>query len=385
MNILIAIAIVFLLTACGGGGSKDELSIPQPQPQSQTTTSTAPTNESVKALILAGGTVYLPSGKFTLGEVKITKSNTILIGNNTTFIDTFIKFDGKITKKAAIANVEFAARGSAKITVNDVSKLSIGKMYSLYVSGGASLIDYLYQGVSGNTSGLGNISRSMKIQIIAINGKVLTLKDPTLFEIRPEWNTRIRTFEYSLYNVGIERVRFEFTSTSAPTHLEGESRHALTFNHTVYSYASFIDIDNANNGLSISSFFGVYDNITITSDVYRNNKGNYGHHGVTLMNTTNLLTNYRIETKYRHDITFAGSSMNNTISFIYGEDLSIDFHCKAPFGNLIRNVDAGMGKRLWYSGGNDDCGSHAGAFNTTKNVYPYTAPPSDFGPEIKRL
>lgn len=392
-ELIIVLALIFFLSSCGGGSSdpvkQDPIptppSIPVPDPTPDPTPTPGPSicNIDLQVMLDKGGNVYLPSGQCVINKaVNITKSGTVIIGNNTTLVNAYIKFDGDVVRDRAITNItKRASRGDTKIIVSNTSRLRLGVDYSIYVMDDdkQTLIKYLYQDKQGDISKLPLQSRTFIVQITSIDGKELTLSRPLRFDLEKSWNPRIREFKPTLVNVGIENVRLEYTETNTPKHLEGESRFAVSFSKTSHCWSKNIEIHNANNGMSTSGFFCKHQNITITSGKYSNSKGVYGHHGFTMLGSDNVLTNYRIETLFRHDITVSGSSMGNLIDGAYGENLSLDFHRHGNFGNTFKDIDTGYGTRLWYSGGNVGEGRNAGAFNVMDNVYPWTSPPSNFG------
>ena len=95
-----------------------------------------------------------------------------------------------------------------------------------------------------------------------------------------------------------------------------------------------------------------------------------------------MFRHFDYQTKFIHDITVSGSS-GNVHANGRGVDLALDHHCHAPYENLFTNIDAGLGARVWQSGGGKALGAHCAARGTFWNVQatkPIQAPDANFGP-----
>ena len=86
-----------------------------------------------------------------------------------------------------------------------------------------------------------------------------------------------------------------------------------------------------------------------------------------------------------HDFSVATTEIGSVFSFCSGPDLNLDFHKGAPYANLYTNLDMGLGKRPFNSGGGAGAGPNAGSFQTfwnLKSKQALTLPKADFGPYI---
>ncbi len=78
-----------------------------------------------------------------------------------------------------------------------------------------------------------------------------------------------------------------------------------------------------------------------------------GHHGVSIYGGYNLLQNFEIQGKYHHDLSVESpNSVYNVFRNGKGKDICIDHHNHAQSNNLFTNIDAGVGSRIYFSGGN---------------------------------
>jgi hypothetical protein len=77
-----------------------------------------------------------------------------------------------------------------------------------------------------------------------------------------------------------------------------------------------------------------------------------GHHGVTLYGGHCMFQNFIIIGKYVHDVSVESEeSVYNVIRNGKGTDLCIDHHNHEQRNNLFTNLDAGLGTRIYFSGG----------------------------------
>ena len=77
-----------------------------------------------------------------------------------------------------------------------------------------------------------------------------------------------------------------------------------------------------------------------------------GHHGVNIYGGYNLLQNFEIRGKFWHDLSVeSNTSTHNVFRHGRGTDLCIDHHNHDQRDNLFTNLNAGLGSRLYFSGG----------------------------------
>ena len=77
-----------------------------------------------------------------------------------------------------------------------------------------------------------------------------------------------------------------------------------------------------------------------------------GHHGFEFDGDDNLLTRFRFNTRFVHDITVSRCA-GNVASDGGGVDLCFDHHKRSPYANLFTNLDLGQGSRMYQCGGGD--------------------------------
>src|ERR1700761_1767673 len=77
------------------------------------------------------------------------------------------------------------------------------------------------------------------------------------------------------------------------------------------------------------------------------------HHGVNIYGGHNLFQDFEIKGRYVHDLSVeSATSVYNVFHRGKGFDLCIDHHNHAQSKNLFTNLNAGLGTRIYHSGGN---------------------------------
>jgi hypothetical protein len=113
-------------------------------------------------------------------------------------------------------------------------------------------------------------------------------------------------------------------------------------------------------------------------------RGANGHHGIDVSHgTENLVTGFDVQTKIVHDTTVEWYALHTVFSKGRGIDLNMDHHREANYSSLFSQLDLGAGTRPFDSGGSNNRGPHAGAYNTYWNIRatgPLKLPAADFGP-----
>ena len=115
-----------------------------------------------------------------------------------------------------------------------------------------------------------------------------------------------------------------------------------------------------------------------------------GHHGIDIGHgTENLVTRFRFDTKFTHDLSVDWFAMHSVFSEGSGIDMNMDHHRSANHSNLFTNLDCGLCSRPFDSSGSAENGTHAGAFSTFWNIYGKPAqislPEDDFGPVVNLI
>ena len=282
-------------------------------------------------------------------------------------------------------------RGENTVTVASVAKLRVGQEVEVHQSDlpDNSLAIHLYSGDAGPVQNLKGRARTSLIgRITAIEGNRVTLDRALRSDLRPEWKPRLRAFEPTVTESGVENIGFEFPVTPYKGHFTELGFNPVALSGVAHCWVRNIRVRNADSGPYVSGAFNTVEGLVLESERPVDNQKCTGHHGVSLGGTDNLVVNFDIRTRFIHDITVSGYCSGNVAAQGRSADLSLDHHRQAPNENLFTDLDAGAGTRLWKCGGGAALGKHCGTRGTFWNIRsanPLSYPPAAFGPPTMNL
>jgi len=389
--------------------------------------------ESIKS-----GVLFIPKGTYVISRrVDIYKGNLILRGagpNQTVLLfpksleDLFgntargtqqsqwafrpglINVTGKdpINAETRLASITAdAGRGSRTLQIqNPLAPGTIKKGEWIRVvesdppkdSGAAgSLIRYLYGDLTppipGNIEdlvGTRSIVRFLS-RVKSASGTTLELERPLPYDVRAEWTPEIHRFVPSLQEFGIEHLSIHFPWSAYPGHFKEKGYNALFFKDVAQCWIDDVEIQNSDFGIDLNSTnFCTVSNVKLTTSASRavgaEARGANGHHGIDVSHgTENLVTGFDVQTKIVHDISVEWYALHTVFSRGRGIDLNMDHHREANYSSLFSQLDVGAGTRPFDSGGSNNRGPHAGAYDTYWNIRspgPLKLPAADFGPRL---
>ena len=298
----------------------------------------------------------------------------------------FVWFKGNLGNRTLALITGIAQRGDTTIRVSNANNLSVGQRVEILETDTLknSLADSLYSGDAGDTSKLlGSTRASIVCHILKITGENIEIDRPLRFDIKPEWQPRVVSFEPTVSESGVENLGFEFPVTPYAGHFTELGFNAVAFSGVSDCWASNLRIANADSGIFTNSYFCTVCGVVFESARPPDKTGSTGHHGFNFEGEDNLFTDFDFRTKFIHDITVDHNASGNVSAHGRGIDLSLDHHRRAVNENLYTDIDAGAGTHLWLSSGGDALGKHAAARNTFWNIRSSRSqnyPPTDFGP-----
>lgn len=221
-------------------------------------------------------------------------------------------------------------------------------------------------------------------RVRAVRGDTLELDRPLRFDVREEWGPRLRFFRPAVTDVGIEGLRIEFPSGSYQGHFSERGWNALEFqSNAAHCWARDLEIVDADSGIYTNgASFCTLERIRLSATPGRADKqGMNGHHGITLIGSDNLCTDFVIDTVFFHDLGLQ-ESIGNVYARGRGMNLSLDHHKHAPYENLYTDIDLGVGAHFLVSSGGAALGRHTAAGATFWNIRgrETTAIRAGFGP-----
>lgn len=301
----------------------------------------------------------------------------------------FIWARGGTEGSPAVPISEDAARGQRTIHVEDIGAFSIGQRVLIEQRDDeeCTLVDHLSAGDPGDTRKLrGPIKPRVVARIEQIVGNEVTLNRPLRWDIRSRWNPTLRGFLPRVHDVGIEGVTISFDAVAYEGHFTEQGRNAIAFNGTSDCWVRDVTVVNCDSAVFFTGVQGTIDGLRVVSE-RDPNRGVQGHHGVTL-GSDNVVTNFRFDTHFIHDITMTRLSAGNVVKNGSGTNLSLDHHKSINFANLFCNIDAGDGSDLWRCGGGASLGKNTGAWATFWGVSAQKSlswPRDGFGPDRMSL
>lgn len=258
-----------------------------------------------------------------------------------------------------------------------------------------SLIRYLYGNLTppipGNIEdlvGTRSIVRFLS-RVKSASETRLELERPIPYEVRAEWTPEIHRFVPSLQEFGIEHLSIHFPWSAYPGHFKEKGYNAIFLQDAAQCWINDVEIQNSDFGIDLNSTnFCTVSNVKLTTSASRavgtDAGGANGHHGIDVSHgTENLVTGFDIQTTIVHDISVEWYALHTVFSNGRGIDLNMDHHREANYSSLFSQLDLGAGTRPFNSGGSNNRGAHAGAYNTYWNIrasVPLKLPAADFGP-----
>jgi hypothetical protein len=170
------------------------------------------------------------------------------------------------------------------------------------------------------------------------------------------WSGAMILFKGDIENIGIENLTIMFPDSA----YAGHNFHERGYNGVGFSskahfgWVRNLDLVNADLGLWIDSSGNhiTAENWKLTFGPVRAAQKISGHHGVNIYGGYNLLEHFEVDGKFVHDLSVeSDSSKYNVFRDGKGKDICIDHHNHAQRNNLFTHIDAGIGSRIYVSGG----------------------------------
>lgn len=371
----------------------------------------------LKAIAQVRGAIEVPPGRYRITDIlEIKRSDVILRGagpdkailffpkplqeirpvqsattdgrpaSDYSWAGGFVWFKGSFGEKLLARISTNAARGDTMVRVSSAEKFRAGQPIEILETDNAknTLAAELYSGDPGNTSKLeGSTRASLACTITKIAGDQVWFDRPLRFNIQPQWQPRIVSFEPTVSESGVEDLCFEFPNTPYPGHFNEQGYNAAAFTDVANCWGRNLRITNADSGIFTRGEFCTIQNVVYQSARKPDANGCTGHHGFDFEGEDNLFTGFDFQTQFIHDITLDHCAAGNVVAHGKGVDLCFDHHKRTCYENLFTDIDAGVGTHLWRCGGGADLGKNCGARGTFWNIRatrPQHYPPTTFGP-----
>jgi hypothetical protein len=204
-----------------------------------------------------------------------------------------------------------------------------------------------------------------EVTITNINGVIITIKEPLMHDLKPEWYNRITTWNH-LEEIGIEHIRFEFPKDEYFAHHLEDGYNAIYFTNAAHSWVKDISFKNGDSGF-ISD---VCSNCTIEDVTI---EGRKYHYAVQFGDVYNMLAKrINVNAETWHSLSFNTGARRSVFTDCNVTVLpSLDQHSGANHQNLFDNVkliEDTPDRSFFYVGGDGYWAPTHGAFSTFWNI-----------------
>ena len=360
---------------------------------------------------VSDGAVFIPAGRYRITRVlKISKSNIVLRGEGP---DRTILYFPKpllemVGRSQAISGKDGywcwgggviwcgpggddgiklakitseAIRGDTSLTLDSTPGIVRGAMVRVceYESSDGSLSRYLHPGHADPKSchaGSGSRFIDFASRVKSVSGSTIRLERPLRADVRLTWRPELYSCLPKLQEIGIENFSIEFPNSVYDGHVFREKGYnGIYFDRISNSWVRNVTITDADSGiltapLSDTSHVGRFCTFQgIRLAMHWRNLSVNGHHGIALESPHDyLVTDFKIETQFVHDLTVDDYANGNVFSKGQGVNMNFDHHRDGPFENLFTEIDVGGGSRLWDHGGDECAGPPSAARETLWNI-----------------
>jgi hypothetical protein len=144
------------------------------------------------------------------------------------------------------------------------------------------------------------------VEIAAVNGTTVTLRQPLRIDVRPEWNVGFTPLGVHVHDSGIESMTLRMLPHQAAKHLADAGWNGAYLNRALHCWLRDVTIENADNGV----IHAAAKNTTVTGLAIT---GGRHHHATALRvgSHDNLITDFRIESQPKHGINTEYLSTGN--------------------------------------------------------------------------
>lgn len=351
--------------------------------------------EAFERALARGGVISLPPGEFHLSRrLHARKPGTVLIGAGSG--STILRFTRSLQeleprpdetatgeptvywswaggllafhgagRDGAEVSVLPARRGERTIRLAAPLSLAAGQEVSLVLRGdeGKRLALHLYDGDAGDSEKLRSPkSVRMSARVESARGLEVRLASPLLVDLPAEFRPSLLVAGPP-DDMGIRGVGFRLTSARYRGHFKEDGWNALEFSGTRHAWADDIRFGGVDSGAFVGGSHVTLRNLVFEAARPASREGCVGHHGVALGGSAHRLENFDFQARFHHDITFSAWTNGNVVRAGYGKGLTLDFHKRGPFGNLVTQVGSGDGSTVFLTGGGPGLGRSAGAWN----------------------
>ncbi|MBD3290592.1 hypothetical protein GF337_17435 [candidate division KSB1 bacterium] len=240
-----------------------------------------------------------------------------------------------------LATIKSGKTGEHLLNVDSTEKLKSGDIVSIYwynkEGEKSTLIDEIYdhQSLKVGSRHWQNPNYPLTTQeatIIKIEGNQVTIKEPLLLDLRPEYTPVIAEWKH-IKEVGIEHLRFDFPYDLYNGHHVQDGYSAIFLTSTAHSWVKDIKIHNGDNGILADDCANItIENVETTGRTY--------HYTVMLGLAYNFLCkNITVNAPCVHSLSFnTGARRCVFTDCDVKVQPTLDQHSGCNFQNLFDNI-----------------------------------------------
>ncbi|PSC76403.1 Zinc finger CCCH domain-containing 64 [Micractinium conductrix] len=259
-------------------------------------------------------------------------------------------------------------------------------------SADGTLDAYLYHEnvVSSGSSPFSSPRIRFASRVTAVGPGWVELERPLLYNIVPEWEVSVYSFQASVQHSGFEGFTIEFQLGPYPSHHQALGYNGIFTSYCANSWVRNVRVINSDTGgETINGDFMTWTNITLDATAPRGTgqtQNRNGHHGLWAAASAYVLfTNITVRTEFIHDLTLDVWAQECAFTNVKGINTNLDMHRGGVHNNLWSNIELGRGTRPFASSGDSSRGAHAASNNTYWNIHVASGaalrlPECDFGP-----
>jgi hypothetical protein len=203
------------------------------------------------------------------------------------------------------------ARGDRTVTVDDATNLKPGDLYLMVWTDPAdqSFVEHVggHESMKGFDYGiLAGRDWRWPVEVVAVKGNEVTLKQPIRVDIRPDWNVRFTPTGPLVREVGVEGLAIKCPPHPVAKHLQDVGFNGIYVNRAVHCWARDVAMENVDVGWGVSAA----KNTTVTGLKIT---GQANHHATACRNGSmdNLVESFEIRSKPFHGLNTEGMSAGN--------------------------------------------------------------------------
>lgn len=284
-----------------------------------------------------------------------------------------IDFDGLGPFLGTPVSALSGRRGTHQVTVSSTHGLAVGESFKIRWANkegaGSSFLKHLYGGQPEEffgrlTEDPTRVLAEQDATIESINGKTLTLTQPLLHDLRPEWQVEMGQVA-AIEELGIEGFTLAFPEQDFAGHHKEAGYNGLHLNDLRHSWVRDLVIENADSGvLTDRSAHITLRNVRV--------KGRGGHYGIHCGSVYGMLSeDFTVAAHFAHSVSFNTRCTGSV--FHRGEisDGSLDQHRGVNHQNLYDSIiahESDPQSELFQHGGAKYWGPPHGAYNTFWNI-----------------